>query len=402
MSVIAATNPAVREAGLGAIKVLHVISSISPLRGGPSHVIRMLSEGLSDRGMCVHVATTDDNGPDRFSTPYRVPVTEGKVTYWYFPRQLRYYTCSLPLAFWLWRHLREFDLLHIHAVFSYPSTVSARIATLLGVPYIVRPLGVLNRWGIQNRRPFLKRLSFAMIEKSILQNAAAVQYTSEQEQLEAGDLYSGSNGVILPNPVRISPEGEQQRTRAQHGSPDKPLILFMSRLDQKKGLDLLIPAFAQVRQQFPGSRLIVAGNADAAFESSLRRLAENASVADAIDWVGFVSGAVKQELLARADVFVLPSYSENFGVAVVEAMAAGLPVVISDQTGIHPVITQHRAGLVTACSIPSVSAALIQILADPAGRLAMGERGRRVALTEFSISAVSEKLIDLYQSILSR
>jgi glycosyltransferase involved in cell wall biosynthesis len=383
----------------GALRVLHVIPSVASFRGGPSQVIRMMAEGLAERGVAVEVATTDDDGPRRLAVPRGVPVREGRVTYWYFSRQIRPYICSFPLAGWLWRHVRDFDLVHIHTVFSYASTTAALMARARGVPYIVRPLGVLNRWGFENRKPWLKRVSFAAIDRQILKHAAAIQYTSVQERSEAERLCPGAHAVVVPNPVRISEKAGPGRLPAS-GVVSQPVILFMSRVDQKKGLDLLMEAFARVKRQFPESRLVVAGSGDPAFEKSLRLMAEKELVADAIDWVGFVAGAAKQALLERAAVFVLPSYSENFGVAVAEAMAAGLPVVISDQIGIHPAVTQGGAGLVTPCSVAALSGALIELLADPAARQAMGERGRRVAASEFSIPVVSEKLVSLYQSIL--
>jgi glycosyltransferase involved in cell wall biosynthesis len=381
------------------IRVLHVIPSVASFRGGPSQVIRMVAEGLAERGVSVQVATTDDDGPRRLPVPLGAPVQEGKVTYWYFARQIRPYICSWQLASWLWRRAREFDLVHIHTVFSYASTAAAMIAKAWGVPYIVRPLGVLNRWGFENRKPFLKRLSFAAIDKRILSHAAAVQYTSEQERVEAERLCPGLPSVILPNPVRISETWDPPPNLSRSGAPE-PVLLFMSRLDQKKGLDLLIRAFAKVKRRFPESRLAVAGSGDDAWEKSLRALAEKEQVADRIEWAGFVSGAAKRRMLERAALFVLPSYSENFGVAVVEAMAAGLPVVISDQIGIHPAITEGGAGLVTPCQVDALSDALIQALADPGALRAMGERGRKVAIAQFSIPVVAEKLVSLYQSLL--
>lgn len=382
------------------IRVLHVIPSVASFRGGPSQVIHMVTEGLSECGLDVAVLTTDDDGSSRLPVPLGEPVRKGRVTYWYFARQTRFYNCSLPLSSWLWRHVNDFHLLHIHTVFSYVSTAAALIARAKAVPYVVRPLGVLNRWGFENRKPVLKRLSFAAIDKHILRHAAAIQYTSEQEQIEAERLCPINRPVILPNPVRMAAELPARAARMDSGAAPQPLILFMSRLDEKKGLDLLIQAFARVKPHYPDCRLVVAGSGEESVAKSLRLLAEREQVADAIDWVGFVSGAAKQQLLARADVFALPSYSENFGVAVVEAMAAGLPVVISDQIGIHPAITQGGAGLVASCSIESLTEALLNMLADPAAARVMGEHGRRVALAQFSIPVVSQKLLSLYQSIL--
>src|SRR5262249_52744523 len=197
-------------------KVVQVIASVAARRGGPSKVLRVVTQGLAEQGYCVHVATTDDDLEGRITVPHGVPVLDGKVTYWYFPRQLRTYTCSLPLWPWLWKHVSEFDLVHIHAVFTYPSTVAAIAARAKSVPYIVRPLGGLNRWGLETRRPRLKRLSFTLLDKTILEHAAAVQYTSDQEQIEAEELSFRATPVVIPNPVEmaeagVSPSDLQQR-----------------------------------------------------------------------------------------------------------------------------------------------------------------------------------------------
>lgn len=146
------------------MKVLHVIPSVSPLRGGPSVMLRTMAKGLAQAGVEVDVATTDDNGPGRLSVSHTIPIVEEAVTYRYFPRQTRFYTFSWPLNHWLAQHVQDYDLVHIHAIFSYVAIPAAFYAKRYGVPYVVRPLGVLNRWGIQNRRPWLKQLSFRFIE----------------------------------------------------------------------------------------------------------------------------------------------------------------------------------------------------------------------------------------------
>ena len=135
------------------MKVLHVIPSIGPLRGGPSFVMTALAEGLAQRGIEVAVAATDDNGPERLTAPLGVPLLRNGVTYWHFPRQTRFYNASLPLTSWLWKAVPDYHLVHIHALFSYSSTVAAWIAAAKHVPYVVRPLGILNQWGMRNRRP---------------------------------------------------------------------------------------------------------------------------------------------------------------------------------------------------------------------------------------------------------
>src|SRR5262249_9530024 len=129
------------------------------------------------------------------------PVLEDAVTYWYFRRQTRFYTGSLPLSRWLARHVADYDLIHIHALFSFATTVAAFWAARRGVPYIVRPLGTLNTWGLENRRPWLKQLSLRLIERRVLANAVAVHFTSTQERDEALLVAPCVRGFVVPNPV---------------------------------------------------------------------------------------------------------------------------------------------------------------------------------------------------------
>jgi glycosyltransferase involved in cell wall biosynthesis len=386
------------------LKVLHVIPSISPLRGGPSVMLRTMVRGLVRAGVEVDAATTDDDGPGRIPVSHKTPVVESGVTYWYFPRQTRFYIFSWPLSHWLAQHVQDYDLVHIHAIFSYASIPAAFYAKRYRVPYIVRPLGVLNRWGMQNRHPWLKQLSFRFIEQHILAGAAAIHYTSKQEQIEAEELGVTNRAVVIPNAVddvllvSSFPTG---RFRAHYPQfADRVIILFLSRVDQKKGLDILLPAFAQVKERFPEVRLVIAGNGDVDFIGQLQQEAKRLKIDKGVLWTGFLSGEEKRYALADADIFALPSYSENFGIAVVEAMACGLPVVISDQVGIHHEVATAQAGIVTKCEINEIAHALSLFTSDAKQRSRMGENGRRWVRQHCSSKTVTEKLIALYQQVI--
>jgi glycosyltransferase involved in cell wall biosynthesis len=374
-------------------KILHVIPSVGPQRGGPSVLMRTLARALSQAGMEVHVATTDDNGPDRLRVPHGVPQQEDGATFWYFARQTRFYTFSWPLTRWLARHVREFDLVHIHALFSYAALPAALAAHRAGVPYIVRPLGTLNRWGIENRRPWLKKLSFRVLESRILASAAGIHYTSEQELVEAGELGVSANPLIIPNAVELPAREARPRRH------DRKVILFLSRFDRKKGLDLLFEAFSRVRNECPDAVLVLAGTGDPEWVASLKINAERLGIASDVIWAGFLTGEDKWAALSGADVFVLPSYSENFGIALVEALACGCPVVLSDQVGIHREISRAEAGLVTPCRVEELSRALLNVLNDAALRRRMSENGVRLARQQFSLEAVSRQLAAAYAAV---
>lgn len=387
------------------VKVLHVIPSVGPLRGGPSETIRTLTRGLASAGLQVHVATTDDNGPSRLSVPLMEPVVEQYVHYWYFPRQTRLYTCSWPLSRWLAQRIPDYDLLHIHALFSQAPLTAAWWARRHRVPYLVRPLGVLNRWGMSHRHPWLKKVSFYCFERRVLKEAAAIHYTSEQEQQEAAELGAGEKQVVIPNPVTPPPEHLSDlahRFRIRYPQiKGKGVFLFLSRLDGKKGLDLLLPAFAAARTHCPEFMLVLAGNGEPADVSRLQVEAERLGVNAGVVWPGFLAGEEKWAALAAADGFVLPSYSENFALAVGEAMAVGLPVVISDQVGIHREVAAAQAGLVITCDTEKLARALVELAQNPHERKRLGANGQELVRSRFSAEVVATRVARLYEEILA-
>jgi glycosyltransferase involved in cell wall biosynthesis len=385
--------------------ILHVIPSVAPWRGGPSAAIRAVARGLARQGLDTHVATTNDNQPAPLEVPLGKPVEEDGVIYHYFPRQTRFYICSLPFSNWLWRSAAEYDLIHIHTVFSYCSNVAAWIAQRKAIPYIIRPLGVLNRWGFENRRPVVKQLSFALIEKRLLSRAAVVQYTTEQERDEAAGLGFPHRPVVIPNPVEMAQTGSEVRGqfRAQYPElADRRIVLFLSRIDPKKGIDLLLPAFREVLRQDPRAALVVAGEGEPSLVDRLHRMASELGIADSVFWPGFLSGARRAAAFADADLFVLPSYSENFGMAPVEAMGFGLPVVLTDQVGIHKEVSDASAGIVTTVSSESIASALLLLLREDRLRPEMGHNARRLAASRYSVEAVASRLRDLYVELCPR
>jgi glycosyltransferase involved in cell wall biosynthesis len=366
-------------------------------------MVRTIARALAQSGIETHIATTDDDGAARLDVPCSGSIVEDGVTYWYFRRQSRFYKFSWPLTTWLARNISNYDIVHIHALFSYAAAPAAFCAQRSHVPYLVRPLGTLNRWGMMHRRPGLKQVSFRLIETPILRDASLIHFTSEQERSEAMDLDIRTPSVVIPNPLPSSPSAcPRGKFRQRYPQlAERKILLFLSRFDRKKGLDLLINAFASVRSKAPDVALVLAGGGDPALIAELRAQAERLGVASDIVWPGFLEGAEKQAAFADADVFVLPSYSENFGIAVVEAMAAGCPAVVSDQVAIHGDIAAAQAGAVVPCAAAELAHALLHLLQDPPMRIAMGRNGKCLAQTQFSIENVGNKLIAAYNGLLN-
>ena len=363
-------------------------------------MVRQLAGSLTRAGLETHVATTNDNGSGTLRVPHRVPVDQDGVTYWYFPRQLRFYTVSWPLGAWLADHVADFDVVHIHALFSYATLPAAYWSHQRGVPYIVRPLGTLNRWGMANRRPWMKKTSFRLLEARIVKHAALMHYTSEQERREAETLNVSTASVVIPNALPDAPKSAglgvfRRRFPQLQG---RRIVLFLSRLDEKKGLDLLLGAFANVQSRVPDAALVIAGDGSPDFVRQMKAGALALGLEDVL-WTGFLAGEEKEAALADADVFTLPSYSENFGIAVAEAMAARLPVVVSDQVAIHKEIAEAGAGLVVPCDAAKLADALVVLLSDQQNRRAMGLRGEAFVRRQYSSEAVTQQLIDAYNEV---
>ena len=321
----------------------------------------------------------------------------------FFRKNTEFYKASWSLRRWLREHVGDFDVVHIHALFSFSSWAAARAARHARIPYIVRPLGVLNTWGMENRRRFLKRWSLNLIELPILRGAAAIHYTAEAEAREAALAHreiASLRSVIIPIPIELPQTSDPSLFyRRFPTAAGRPLVVFLSRLDRKKGLELLLEAYQEVRRKVPEALLVIAGSGEPEYVASLRQKAREMGCETDIIWTGFVEGDEKAALFAAANVFVLPSYSENFGVAAAEALAAGIPVVLSDRVGVAEAVRSAEAGVVVECTAGAIANALTQLLADAALREKLGKSGRRFADERYSSDRVGRELKKLYESV---
>jgi glycosyltransferase involved in cell wall biosynthesis len=380
------------------LRILHVIGSVSPARGGPSTAIWMMLDALRAHGIRADLATTDDDGPSRrLDRPLGRMVLERGHSVAYFPRQTRPYALSAPLFRWLHRNVSRYDLVDSHGLFTFAPVAAAWWARERAVPYVIRPAGVLNRWGRTQRRPWLKRASLALLESGLLRDASLVHFTSDRELEEAADLGIAMRPAVLPLGLSAPEESVAPPT----GEPQAQVVLFIGRITPIKNIDLLIDAFARVADGFPRARLVIAGEGPAAHVEPLRARARASGVGARIDWLGFVQGAAKEAALRSAAVLVLPSASENFGIAAVEGLARGIPVLVSRGVGIAARIEAAQAGLSCDASVVALSQGLADLLGHPERRRVLGAAGRRLFAEEYSLAALGQGLRRAYESILA-
>lgn len=391
------------------MRILQIVPSISLIYGGPSQMVLGLSAALAAAGAEVTVLTTDSNG-DTGQAPLDVPLDRPVEQNGY---QIRYFRCSpfrrykfsVDLLSWLATHAHEFDLAHIHALFSPVSTAAATISRFKKLPYLLRPLGTLDPADLRKKKR-IKQIYAALLERPNLAGAAAVHFTSDQEAKVSERFGITTRDLVMPLGVSLpEPPTDRHQAHTQFHLPiDRPLILFMSRIDPKKGLDLLLPALQTLLAEGLDFHFVLAGGnpQDPAYEAAVRSQIQASPLATCTTVTGFVSGQLKAALLQSAALFVLPSYYENFGIAVAEAMAMGTPVVISDQVHICDEVRQAEAGWVSACDVSALTQALREALKDEADRQRRGTQAKAYALQHYSWSAIAQQTLQAYQQILAR
>jgi glycosyltransferase involved in cell wall biosynthesis len=378
--------------------VLQVIPAIAPRYGGPSAAMIGMCHALRNLGVSTLLATTDADGGSRLDVPEgEVEEYEG-VPAMFFRRQAsEAYKWSPRLAQWLRKHVRDFDLVHVHAVFSHSSVAAARACLNQGVPYILRPLGTLDPWSL-NRHRWRKQALIRFGAGRLLAGAATIHYTTDQERrLAESGLPWLPRGTVIPLGVDDALFAGTTQTNAS------PYVLALCRLDPKKGIDLLIEAFHDVAATGAHTdwKLIIAGDGDAGYVSRLKEAAEKGEGRSRIVFEGWVNGDARLSLLRHATLFALPSLQENFGVAVVEALACGVPVIVSPAVNLASDIEKHQAGWIVPRERAALADSLGRVMTDRAALVERRAHARAFA-GQFRWSAVAESLLRLYEDVLSR
>jgi glycosyltransferase involved in cell wall biosynthesis len=383
------------------LRVLHVISSVSRLRGGPSVTVQNMLKALGRRGVTVEAAATDDDGgPERLDVPLdRFADFEGQRVR-FFPRQTRKYAFSAPMRDWLCANIRNYHIIHTHELFTFAPLAAARLARTARIPYVMTPHGSLDTWGMRNKSRLIKATSIRVIEGPLLAAAAAVNFMTALEQARAARHGLSFRPLVLP--VGIIDPDEPQGGAIEPIDPlagdRRRMLLFLARIHPIKCADVLLRAFAGLEDR--ECILVIAGGGDASLVDSLRHLAGELGIAERVKWVGFTGGAGKRWLLARATLFALPSASENYGIAAVEAMHAGLPVIVTAGCGLADFVSRHGTGIVTDGSVASLRTAIAVLLANNELARGMGEAGRRAARQELSLDTFGERLESSYRQLL--
>jgi len=388
------------------MKILQVIPSLDPAFGGPTNAALGFSCGLARQGQEVTIFTTDAGANGRSGLPFQIPINIQNVETCYFPVQyLKHYKFSSSLVKALKENIPYFDVVHIHSLFQFSTLAASYYCRKYQKPYIIRPLGQLDPF-VLRRHSFCKRLYLWFFEYGNLERAYALHFTTEEEMNGCKLLGFKFHSVVIPLGIDL----EEFHNLPPYGTfrskypelKDKKIILFLSRLNFKKGLDILVKAFAILTKERDDVCLVIVGPDNEGYGRKVKKWLSNEGVLNKAVFVGMLLGRDKLAVLRDSDIFVLPSYSENFGLAVIEAMACGLPVVISNKVNIFSDIKEASAGLVVETDPMQLFAAMKKILDEPQLQKELGDRARVLVERKFNWTVVTPQLIKVYESMLEK
>ena len=382
------------------LRILHVIGRISERFGGPQRYLREISSILAARGHTVVVIGSDagDRGLTAdgaaFSDKTECIVVPGFGGFAFSPQ--------FPLR--VRRALSAADILHVHGLYTFPASAAARMARAQRVPYVISPHGAATDYHHITRR-WKKAPYERLVQAPELRHAGAVVTLSEQERVQAqANLRVSTKVVVARPPVDIpSRPTNIELDRFYDDFPElrgKRLVTFMARLSEKKGAPIAVDAFMAAAGDMPDTHLVIAGPDDeGGLGAALRRNLVATPAASRVSFLGMVSGARKRALLGASSLFILPSADESFGLAVAEAMAAGVAVLVTPHVALATEIEASGAGVVSARRVDELGKAMRGMLTHEA-LPQMGVRGRDLIARDYSDEAAGGGLEDAYNQVL--
>lgn len=388
------------------MKILHVAASLGLRHGGVSVSVRSLCRYLAQQGVEVHVWTTPRAYEPSIDGPADQDLQLAGVRIRYFPVHPfsllgQRYAYSPALASALRKEVSSFDLVHFHGVWLYTTDKAAAICHAHKVPYVVSPCGALEPYSVQKHRWF-KQFYGRWVTRTMLQRAALIHFTSDLEQSQAVLFGAHPRGAVIPCPL---PEGacqEYSSGKFRQKYPEvgpRRILLFISRLHPKKRLDIVCEAFIAVAHSYDDLHLVVAG-LDEGVKKAAQRQLEEAGLSARATFPGLVTGQFKWETYRDSTLFLLPSEEENFGIVVLEAMAMGLPVVVSDRVGLSSAVIRWGAGRVLPLQLSEWIGCLRELLGSRELCQKLGERGRLAARSEFGAFEVAGAMRKAYRGVL--
>lgn len=398
---IASSMPISVSASPSRLRILHAISTLSPAAGGPPVGVLAMARALAALGHDVSIHCTDHGMSEEAVRAVMLESTDSMHIVVH--RHVTPGAVTRHASIGLWRALAHeiprSDVVHLHSLYMFQDWVVRRECRRAGIPYIMQPHGALDPFLHAHHR-WRKTIAETIFQNNVTRDATLIQFTSRVEEDLARPFTFDRRGIVVP--VGVELERYENLPAKHHFRTHYPeirnrrIVLFLGRLNFKKGLEILVPAFAAVLSRHEDVHLVIAGP-DGGFAATTRELGEKWGISGNMTLTGYLSNERALEALAAADIFVLPSHTENFGMAAAEALAAGVPSVLSREVQIAPAAAQEGACLAIPVEISAWTEAIIQLLSDPRAAREMGDRAKKYAIKTYSWPSIALEFVKAYR-----
>lgn len=391
------------------MKLLHVIPGYYPTAieaGGPIESVYLLNKALVKKGISVDVVTAREISYKGSDAPFNQWVNLEDVQVKYFPYYFYiHYTFAPEMFFYLLKQVGQYDLVHVTSLWNFPALAGSFASKISKKPFVLSPRGVLYEETIKMKSNLFKRLYFSSIARNYFYRANAIHFTTEHERDNlASFIAPPSNSFVVPNGIDLeqytSLPNKETFTNKYPVLRSKKYLLFLGRIARKKGLDILIDAYKEISKSDDAIYLVIAGPDREGYKNEIDILLKKSGILDKVIFTGMLRGNDKFAAFVGAEAFVLPSYSENFGMAVVEAMACGTPVIISNEVGISSELLKNKAGLITKLDPKDLYLAINNLIGDKTVKLQLVDNAKQLVKRKYDINVVADMMINEYKKIL--
>lgn len=364
------------------MKVIHYIASIDKSAGGTTAYMQLLSKELKNQIELI-VATGVSPQPVLLED-VNVKFFDTSLSRWFF----------LKKEFYTFLKAEKADIVHINGIWNPENSLFQKVAQSLSIKVVLSPHGMLEPY-ILNRHPLKKKIALALYQDKAVRKTEYIHATASSESENIRHIGYQQTATIVPNGIEIS----EVKEKIEFGPKENFNVLFLSRVHPKKGLELLLEALAKLKTE--KLKVNIAGEGDTEYVQSLKIIAEKLDVSHQVDFLGGIYGNRKWELYQESDLFVLPTYSENFGIVVPEALATGIPVITTTGTPWEELNT-HKCGWWIDLSVENLVKSLQDAMSKSPKELEqMGQRGKRLVIEKYDIKSVAGKMKEFYASIIN-
>jgi len=384
------------------VRILNINPGLDIKRGGAVIGALRLAEVLAEKGVDVSVFSPLEKRED---VDYAERHKNLNIEFFEKGLFSGFWTgYSPPLARILKKRIKEFDLIHIHEVWHYPHFAAYRAAMREKVPFIVTVHGELTPQML-SYKALRKNIYYHLIQKRILKNASALHAITSDEADTLFDITENKNIFCIPNGINArefyNVRDEDIFTDEFPETKGKKVILFLGRLHPVKGLDLLAGAFIEVIKKIPEALLVIAGSGNEEYKKSITKILKSEDAIKNTLFTGMVQGPMKRAILKRADIFVLPSYSEVLGISTLEAMISEVPVIVTKKCN-FPEVEEASAGRVIDVNAQKLAETIIELLDDPEKCLEMGKNGKKLVKKNYTLRVAADKMKRVYEKMIAK